>query len=373
MRHEPFPSLDAMLATETLSDLAGSPITSARRLPFVGDHSASGSTFLAVETNGGHGPRFVVKRVSREWDWIMRATADDRGREALAWTTGLLSRMPPEIVQPIIGCAHEGAGSAILMHDVTDALFPPHDPYLGAPLTAAEDARILDALAALHATFWNEAEATDAAPGFCTPEQRFHAFSPETGRREAGGVDVYPRIIQEGWELLPELMDPTLANLIADLADDPGPLTAALARYPQTVVHGDPRPPNLGLHRDGASTRVVLLDWHFLGPGAPGADLAWYLYTAGPSRPSNREAAIAWYRGQLARRLGHRFHDGWWQPQLALSLLGQATRCAPDMAWAAVRHESVVVREWARENLAWWSTQARSGAEWLAGGCRGAP
>ena len=68
MPHEPFANLDELLSPQTLGELAGSAITSVRQLPFAGGHSASGSRFFAVETNDGHGPRFVVKRVSREWD-----------------------------------------------------------------------------------------------------------------------------------------------------------------------------------------------------------------------------------------------------------------------------------------------------------------
>src|SRR5688572_33228882 len=115
MQHEPLGSLDDLLAPETLSRLVGSTITSARRLPFTGGHSASGSSFLSVETNDGRGPRFIVKRSSPACDWIVRATADELGREVLVWTSGLLDRLPAEIVHPVIACAHdEGGGWAIL-------------------------------------------------------------------------------------------------------------------------------------------------------------------------------------------------------------------------------------------------------------------
>ena len=365
MPHEPFANLDELLAPETLSELTGSAVNSVRQLPFAGGHSASGSRFFAVETNDGHGPRFIVKRVSREWDWIMRATDDRLGREALAWTSGLLDHLPPEVTHPIVAAARDGDGWAILMHDVTNALVPPHDPYIGAPIGETDHACFLDALAALHARFWNEA-AGAAPPGLCSPEDRYRAFSPETGQREGDGVDVYPRIIREGWDLLPTLVDPALANLVAGLADDPGPLTAAQARYPQTIVHGDPRPPNLGrLVTDADAPSVILLDWHFVGPGVPGIDLVWYLYTTGPGRQLSHESLIGGYRERLACRLGSRFGEGWWRPQLELSLLGQMLRCGPDMAWAAVRHESAAVRAWAREALAWWSEQADLGARHL--------
>jgi hypothetical protein len=366
MRREPFSSAEALLTPETLSDLAGVPIVSVRCLPLTAGHAASGSHLLAVETNDGEGPRFVLKRVSLEWDWIMRATDDRAGREALAWTSGLLDQLPPELAHPIVACAPDGDGWAILMRDIGDALFPLHDPYTGLPMTAADDARILDALAAMHATFWNDAEAADPASGFCTPEARYRAFSPETGRREASGSDFYPRIIREGWDLLPSLVDPGIADLVAGLADDPTPLTAALARYPQTVVHGDPRPPNLGLHHnDTGVPRVVLLDWQLVGPGTPAVDLTWYLYTSGPGRPHAQNAVIACYRQCLARRLGPRFSEDWWRPQLELSQLGQMLRCAQDMAWAAVRHESASVRQWASAELTWWSTQAKAGSRWM--------
>lgn len=365
MQHEPFASMDELLAAETLSALARATIDAARRLPFSRGHAASGSHLFAIETNGGEGPRFVVKRVSPEWDWIMRATDDRVGREALAWSSGMLDRLPPEVAHPIVACAREGDGWAILMHDVGDALFPPHDPYLGLPLSAADDTSILDALAAMHVAFWDEPEAAHPAQGFCSPEARFRAFSPATGRREASSADFYPHIIREGWELLPTLIDPGLAALIAGLADDPRPLTTALARYPQTVVHGDPRPPNLGLLRTPDATRLMMIDWQFVGPGVPGVDLSWYLYCSGPGRTHTKEAAIACYRDCLAQRLGSRFSESWWRPHLELCLLGQTLRCAQDMAWAAMRHEAEAARGWARSDLSWWGERAKEGARWL--------
>jgi hypothetical protein len=251
------------------------------------------------------------------------------------------------------------------MLDVGDALFPPHDPYVGTPIALIDDDRILDALAALHVAFWEESEAADPALGFCTPEQRYRSFSPETGQSEVGGSDFYPSIIRDGWELLPTLVDPGVADLVTGLATDPGPLVAALARHPQTVVHGDPRPPNLGLQRNGTTARVVLLDWQFLGPGTPGTDVTWYLHCAGTSRRRTAETGIARYRDRLARRLGPRFDERWWQPQLELSLLGQMLRFAHDLAWAAVRHESASTRAWARTGLVWWSERVKAGARWL--------
>ena len=362
MHHQPLSSLDELLAPQTISRLAEHSIRSVRRVPFVGGHSASGSEFLGVETNGGHGPRFVVKLSSPACDWIVRGTADCRGREVLVWTSGLLDRLPPEITHPVIACARDQEGWAILMHDVSAQLLP--DPMGISPLNEADHRRYLDALAALHATFWEKPETADPTLGYCSPWHRFTVFSPATGEREVDHPNPVVRVIREGWELLWELVAPDVAALLRSLLEEPAPLCSALARYPQTVLHGDPRSSNLGI-APGTRPRVLLLDWHLVGPGTPGQDLAWYLSNLGIKVPVKGESTIAWYREALARRLGSRFDERWWQRQLELSLLGQMVRLGWGHGWDAVRHPSPVVRDWTRQDLAWWCDRAREGARWL--------
>jgi hypothetical protein len=362
MHHEPLSSLDELLAPETLSRLAEHSILSARRVPFVGGESASGSEFFGIETNGGRGPRFVVKLSSPASDWIVRGTADDRGREVLVWTTGLLDQLPPETTHPVVACARDDAGWAILMHDVSDYLLP--DPEGEAPISTADHRRYLDALAALHATFWEKPETADPTLGYCSPWHRFTVFSPATGEREADHPNPVVREIREGWESLWELVTPDVTALLRGLLEDPGPLCSALARYPQTVLHGDPRSTNLGI-MPGSRPRVILLDWHLVGPGAPGQDLAWYLSNIGAKAPVKSETTLAWYREALARRLGARFNERWCQPQLELSLLGQLVRLGWAHAWYAVRDPSPVARDRTRQDLAWWCERAREGARWL--------
>lgn len=361
MRHEPYATLDELLAPETLSGLTGAAVTSVQRLPFTGGHSASGSGFLAVETNEGRGPRFVVKLSSPECDWIVRATGDTAGREVLVWASGLLDRLPPEITHPVLACARTGVGWAILMRNVASDLIPGQDRTSGAPISRVDHERYLDGLAALHATFWEAPELADPSFGFCTPWYLYTSFSPETGRREAGHPNEIVGRIREGWELLGTSIDPVMADLLHQLAIDPGPLCRALTRYPQTLVHGDPRAANLGIERC-PRRRVVLLDWHFVGPSVPGTDLTWYLANNHFRLPVTREETIASFRDRLADHLGPRFEQRWWQPQLELSALGQVVRMAWGMAWDAVGHESEAVRAWQTEDFAWWVERAREGA-----------
>ena len=67
MQHVLYDSVDEMLAPETLSQLTGQKVRSVRCAPFERS-GASGSRLLAVETDDGLGPRYVLKRVSLERD-----------------------------------------------------------------------------------------------------------------------------------------------------------------------------------------------------------------------------------------------------------------------------------------------------------------
>jgi hypothetical protein len=362
MHYESYASLDAMLALETLSRLAGTPVTSVRRVPFVGGHSASGSSFLAIETNEADGPRLVLKQSSPACDWIVRATADTRGREVLAWESGLLDRLPPEITHPILACARDESGWSILMRDVSEEMMV--DAIVSDPITESEHLLILDALAALHAAFWEQPEIASPDRGYCSVPNLLLAFSPEVGRREWDHPNPIPRIIAECWDLFWTVAEPDVAAIVRDLFDDPAPLCAALARFPQTVAHGDPRPSNLGIKR-GSRPRLILLDWQLTGASVPGIDLAWYLSQMAYRLPIPRETTIARYRNRLEGHLGARLDDAWWQPQLDLSLLGHMLRFGWAIAGDVAHPESAVSSDRARAEFDWWAKQTLAATRWL--------
>ena len=97
MEHSLYASIDELLRPETLSRLANQPITSVQTRPLEATYNKSGSRLLAVETNHGNGPPYILKRVSLEWDWQMRATGDHHCRSVALWQYGILDRLPPEI------------------------------------------------------------------------------------------------------------------------------------------------------------------------------------------------------------------------------------------------------------------------------------
>ncbi|MBM2811684.1 MAG: hypothetical protein HW416_2443 [Chloroflexi bacterium] len=160
------------------------------------------------------------------------------------------------------------------------------------------------------------------------------------------------------------MVDSDVAELIGSLLDDPGPLCDALSRYPQTVIHGDWKLGNLGILPE-AARRIVLLDWGQVGPAPPAVELGWYLAVNSARMPVSKEEAITIYRDGLQKRLGDRFDESWWQPQLDLSLLGAFLQLGWPKTLGAARGETEAVRQRERSELIWWSARVREGARWL--------
>jgi aminoglycoside phosphotransferase (APT) family kinase protein len=155
-----------------------------------------------------------------------------------------------------------------------------------------------------------------------------------------------------------------VVEVVRRLHRDPGPLCRALALYPNTLVHGDAYPGNIGLPRE-AHGKVILLDWQLATALPPAVDLTQCL---SDFRVVAKEAAIAHYRHSLARQLGGRYDDAyaWWRPQLALGALAFFV----SRGWAIplfIERWSAGERERAtwRATLAWFAGQIRAAAKWL--------
>jgi len=354
MQHVLYDSVDEMLAPETLSDLVGQSISSVRCAPFERNGN-SGSQLLAVETDEGQGPRYVLKRVSLEWDWGMRVTGDRRCRSVTLWQYGLLDQVSHAIEHTIIACARDQAGWAILMRDVSGTFLQ------RASVSRREYERVLDGLAVLHSTFWGAAILGDPALGLCDPAQFLTCLSPERlcDERQA---HAFVSDILEGWALLETMVDADVVEVVRGLHRDPGPLCRALARTPRTLVHGDVFPGNLGL-MGSTRAKVVLLDWQLATALPPAVDLTQCLSDL---RVMDKEGAIAHYRHSLARRLGNRYDASWWRPQLVLGALAFFVSRGFAMPLFAERwSDSEDERAQQRANLAWFAEQVRAAVKWL--------
>lgn len=355
------PTVAALLDPDHLGRIEGRRVERVERRPLVTVDGLSEVPMERIVTTGPGGARsFVLKRFARAGDWIMRASGDTRGRAIQVWTSGLLDRLPSCIDHTVVACAHDGAGWAVLMRDMGDALVPPGDT----PITAGEQEILLAHMAAMHATFWEQRQWEDPRLGLCTLRQRYSALVSATVWREHLEAYTTPQMVIRGWGLLDEAVAPRVAAVVRPLLDDPGPLCAALHAYPQTLIHGDWKLGNLGLASRGSKRRTVLLDWALVGVAPPAVDLAWYLAVNSARLPHTREATIETFARCLRDALGHRFDEAWWQPQLDLALLGGFVQLGWPKLLGALEG-APGVREREQDEVRWWSERVLRGAQRL--------
>ncbi len=295
------------------------------------------------------GQPYVLKHLDLADDWTMRASGCLAGAPLLLWQRGILARLPDCINQPIVAAAREPApgsppsgGCALLMRDVSRWLVPVTDE----PIGLDQHLRFLAHMAELHAAFWDCGPDCEVIPAM----HRYLELSPWLGRAEAaaGSAHLVPRLVAEGWPRLATVA-PAAAAVVLPLAEDPGPLVAALAATPHTFVHSNWKLDNLGTDDAG---RTVLLDWEQPGRGAPLGDLAWYLAINCRRLPQPKEDAISAYRGAL-ESCGIAT-EPWWDRQLGLSLLGALVQFGWEKALGGYDDE-----------LAWWEDRARRAAPLL--------
>ena len=325
-----FPSLD-----ELLGEL------SARR-PFKTSDSLSGSRFESVVYEGR---RMILKYLSVDDDWIMRASGDLRCRQLTLFESGVLDRLPASIdhatvaAAPFVSASGHRSG-AFLMEDVSASMIPPGSTRIDIDTHL----RFLDHMSQLHAAYWERVAADELFP----LAHHYVLLTPTTAaiERERGAQDAVPPAVAVGWENMRTAW-PAAYRALSELAYDPGPLASALSATPQTLIHADWKLGNLGEHADG---RTVLLDWDRSGPAPATFDLAWYLAVNCDRIPQTKEDAIHAYRASLQEQgidVG-----GWWQRQLALTLVGAFLM----LGWSKTNDPS---------EFMWWEARLADGLQYL--------
>lgn len=304
--HELYDSVETMLSPETLSELTAQPITNVTVKP-IGEHNGlSGAQFSYIETDNG---RFFMKRMSPDTDYIMKVTDDTQCRQVTLWQHGLLDELHPKVNHGIIAAAKDGDGWALLMHDLTDAMFTEDNLY-------SDDMfwLYLDRLAYIHATFWNDSRLENHALGLMTP----HRFSSCFSVNNVSAMQTYTTTplhdwITNGWLELKKFVLNDVYLQIRELANDPQSLVDALAQLPSTLVHGDYRSVNFA-HND--TTDLTVFDWQFGCYTLMTADLQIPIL----HRNSQRDAIESTYRVRLQHYLGITFENDEWDRMIALGL-----------------------------------------------------
>lgn len=334
-------SVENLVDPIVLSTLESVPVRSARCEPVEMTSSNTGNRFYAVITNGGSGPRYLLKRRYEGGNVIASGPDGDFTRTVTLWQHGVFDRLPNRIAHPVVACARDGAGYAVLMRDVSDILLSGDRRF-----TATEHTFLLDTLATLHAAFWEDDRLR---------QLDLHTLS--------GYFLIEPDY--EAWNFVEDFLEPYVARVVRSLLQNPKPLYDALSSYPSTLVHNDVWYGNLGITRDKPK-RVMMLDWDYATFAPPGVELVLYIDQGFMVLPTHDKAAIAeTYRWYLAQRLGYFIDERAWQTQLDLCSLGEFMRRSKWVLESASRTSDSEQRRQLQERLLGWSRVVRRGAALL--------
>ncbi|HEY0443327.1 MAG TPA: phosphotransferase [Candidatus Limnocylindrales bacterium] len=268
------PPLTDLLATHRL---AGKP---EQRFPHDG---WSGATLTRFQRGIR---RFVLKRDSLATDWIAQATHDGPLlREA--WFAATHPLLPWPLRAPYVGAAVDGDAVAILMPDLSDVLLE-----WEAPLDTGRFERVLGAIAALHAARWADEGVGPANGPWCSIEDRILLICRPSLERPGPVHDAVADRLLPGWDAFDRTAPAAARELVAALADDPGPLIAALDALPKTLLHGDLKLANVGITADGS---VDLIDWQMVMFGPVAIELGWFLAANVAALPLTPDEVLARY------------------------------------------------------------------------------
>jgi hypothetical protein len=323
----------------TLARLPSPLLARAKDRSALKHHGVSGAKLERLTMPDG--TRLVMKEISPGWDWMMTAT-HDTGRAAELWVTGAMDRCPPITDPAIVRIEQTSGGWRIYMRDVSD-----HFLRHGAVVERRDAQRLLNALAALHAAFW------DSTPeGLCTLEDVVSVVAPRIVGSLLPPDHEFRLFAERGWDAFFAIAPRDVADAVAALLDDPDPLADRLRSRGTTLLHGDAHYGNVAPFPD----RFVVIDWSLAAAGPPAIDFVWFLDQSAGSIQATREELIDVFRVAEADRHDERILDLAYLSELVIGgWLYRAAAEQPDSEMGRAR----------RAQLDWWVTAARRGlAAW---------
>jgi hypothetical protein len=333
------PRIDDLSSPQGLEAIVG-PVRSMERMPLstVGFSEARHER-LNLHLANGSDARLVLKRFSLVSSWTAYRTGDAVGREAALLMEPVLTGVWEVYRNPYRALAVEGAEVGLLMTDLTDVLLPED----GAPLDMIQEDAFLEALASLHARFW-ESDALQTS--WLAPlAVRFHILHPTAGTEELKRITVAPvfALVQRGWEIALRAVPARVAAWLQRPAEE---IARDFAHLPQTLLHGDTKVANFGFYSSG---EVAAFDWATMGRGPATIDLGYCLAINSAKLARSKESVILRYRGLLEARLGKQVPAGMWEEMVTAAVIAGAGMLLWSKALALEAGAPGAAAEWA-----WW-------------------
>jgi len=345
-------SVETMLSPRILGELLHRKVRHVTCRPFETPNGFSGNQMFRVQADGYP---LVMKRLRPTADWIALALRDTRCRSIRVWEYGLLDHIQPNMRHAILIACQDGDDYALLMQDVSAGLIR-----WGQKITPQMIHPMLDALAVMHAMFWEDEGLSNAALSLCHVEDIVPAFWPSTWDRYRHEVEVV-ETLEKGWEALFELVEPDVRDALQALMENPDPLYTALARFLTTFLHADYRPDNLALLPE--TSDLFFFDWQWAAYAPATIGMCWFVMDGGVFE--RQDEYVKYYRRHLADLLGDRFDWGQWQSMVELGCLVDVLRKGNWHALFAVTGDDEDNKAYMRQSVDSYNDIVRKGLVWL--------
>lgn len=246
------------------------------------EHAGFSGAILSRLTREDNRP-FILKRMSLDRDWIMRATDDVSHREArFAETEPGLGAL---VRTPTVGVAHDADGFAILMDDISDDLIDAGD------ISVSQLEAVIAAMASLHT------QNPPAGFPWCDIGLRLGLLAPTRADiAESYGAPV-ARDLRRGWQAFDRLAPRTVKRLVNGLHGDMRPLVERLNRLPPAFLHGDLKLDNIGIAPAG---HAWFLDWAMPMVASTAVELGWFIAVNSRRLPLGLDETLHMYRDASA-------------------------------------------------------------------------
>jgi hypothetical protein len=220
---------------------------------------------------------------------------------------------------------------------------------------------MLDALARIHAYYWEDENLGDDALGLSSIDYKISCIQPLQPEHYAHAPQILD-IMQKGRTALFDLVEPDVCALLQSLYNDSQPIDAFLHRLPRTLVHTDYRLDNMAFFGD--TQELVVFDWQQASFAPMIDDVCWFVGSLAEHIGAH-ESYYQYYRQQLTTYLGDRFDQGLWRSILDVGCLLEVMTKGSWHAFFAVTNENEAFRADMRRSVASYNDLVRKAVVWL--------
>ena len=281
------------------------PVRSVQRVPMntVGYTGATHERWELALVSGAT-RRLVSKRVALATDWTARRTEDTRGREALLVAEPAFAPAWECFACPYVAYGVGDGVVLLLMDDLEPQLFPD----VREPLGDDDELRVVDALARLHARFWQSPAL--AVPGLARTSHLLGVLDANAAA-DARVLAQFPGPMAErlarGWKAALDRLPARVRDRMLAPASE---LAAEWSALPLTLIHGDAKIANFARLADG---RIAAFDWALAAAAPAAVELGWSSAINATRLARPKEEWLELYRRHLARHLGSAPEGAAWE------------------------------------------------------------